>query len=81
MESSAFLSPPAQIIDERRGESDLQTLEFVAGHEIRVTTGQLAGVKGVMCQQSVDGRWIIELADMLPGVFLCVDARQIACNN
>lgn len=75
MESTAFLSRP-----KRSGCTDEPTLglfQFSAGHKIRIAMGPLTGMPGTLLKQSNDGRWVVQLSDVAPGVLLCVAATHL----
>lgn len=74
MESTAFLSRP------RRSayfeEPTLGASPFAVGQEIRIAVGPLAGMRGSLLKQALDGRWVVQLADVAAGVLFCVDANH-----
>ena len=79
MEMSASFRPPEEelLSDDCLGSS-LDEFDFVVGQQVHVMAGPLAGLAGVTHRQAHDGGWIIELDDMAPGVFLCIDAEKLA---
>jgi len=56
-------------------EPALQVLQFSSGQQIQIASGPLAGMQGRLVKQASDGRWLVQLAKLAPGVFLCLDAR------
>jgi hypothetical protein len=74
MESTAFLSRPR-----RSGYSEEPALglsQFAAGQNIRIAIGPLAGMQGALLKQVSDGRWVVQLTDLTPGILLCVDSAH-----
>jgi hypothetical protein len=74
MDSTAFLSRP-----KRSGyteEPALGLFQFSTGHKIRIAIGPLAGMRGTLLKQSSDGRWVVQLSDLAPGILLCIDATH-----
>jgi hypothetical protein len=54
-----------------------EAVQFSAGHAVRVAVGKIAGLEGIVRQQTPDGRCLIELADVVPGIFLRLDSRNL----
>ena len=78
MQSTAFLSRPTRRSPlERREEPALHLQQFSGGQQVQITLGPLAGMQGRLHKQALDGRWIVQLANLAPGVFLCIDARNL----
>jgi hypothetical protein len=78
MESTAFLSRPRR--SDYSEEPALGLSQFAAGQIIRIAIGPLAGMQGSLLKQVTDGRWVVRLADLAPGVLLCVDAAHFERN-
>jgi hypothetical protein len=77
MEISAFSSRPNEFLIEAQAEASPDTCAFLAGQQVRIMYGRLAGLRGKTHGQAADGRWIITLDDAAHGVFLCIDPRQL----
>ena len=76
MESSAFLSRSIRrVLQERSEEPSLHMPQFSCGQQVQIASGPLAGMQGLLVKQTLNGAWIVQLADVAPGVLLCIDAR------
>jgi len=53
-------------------------LQFVSGLPVCVKDGPFVGLRGVIDDQAPDGRWVIRLIDMQPGVYLCIHSCMLS---
>jgi hypothetical protein len=49
---------------------------FAVGEKVRVASGPLAGLLGVLTTQAADGKWVLE-ADAARGVLICICGQQL----
>ncbi len=81
MEMSAFSGyPDEKLLPEDCLQPNLEESDFEPGQPVQVRSGPLAGLGGLTHHQALDGRWVVELDEMAPGVFLCIDAAHLAYN-
>ena len=75
MESSAFLSRSMRrVLEERSEVTTFHMPQFSCGQQVQIASGPLAGMHGLLVKQTLNGLWIVQLADLAPGVLLCIGA-------
>jgi hypothetical protein len=72
------ISPTDQDVTHENGlDLSLEASQFLIDRPVCVKAGPLAGLRGVTHNQAHDGRWIIKLDDVEPGVYLCVECQVL----
>jgi hypothetical protein len=69
METSAFA------ISLARRTSTASWLE--KGREVSIQAGPLAGLRGILQEQTAEGRWLVQCNELGPGVLLAMPAGQL----
>ena len=78
MKESAFLTR-RQRHDHGHGgwEMAVRTNDLAVGQRVRITSGPLLGLQGVVTAQSSDGKWVLEIPESAHGVLLCIRGHQL----
>jgi hypothetical protein len=79
MEQTAFLKLRNRR-DERHAtwEQEARASDLDVGQRVRVKTGTLAGLCGVLSAQAADGKWIVDIGEVARGVAVCIRGNQLA---
>jgi hypothetical protein len=78
MEQIAFLNRRSRK-DERHPtwEQGARATDLEVGQRVRVQTGSLAGLCGVLTSQAEDGKWVVDINGVARGVALCIRGHQL----
>jgi len=78
MEPTAFLLRNRQ--DERHSDREraIRATDFVVGERVRIVTGQLSGLRGVLKAQADDGKWVLDASEVARGVLICIRGQQLS---
>ncbi|HZN34040.1 MAG TPA: hypothetical protein VFB80_09485 [Pirellulaceae bacterium] len=79
MEKTAFLARRLHQDESREGwETTVRASDLAVGQRVRVTSGPLNGLTGVVAGQAANGNWVVDIAESARGVLLCIRAHQLA---
>jgi hypothetical protein len=77
MEQTAFLVRQ-QRPEDRDWERAVRAIDFAVGDRVRVASGPLAGLCGVLTAQASDGKWVLDASAVARGVLICIRGQQLS---
>jgi hypothetical protein len=54
-----------------------RSLALHSGEPVEIQRGALVGMRGVLIEARGNGRWMVELLDAGPGLFVCIDESAL----
>lgn len=78
MEQTAFLV--RHFDDDRRcdWERAVRSADFAVGERVRIVSGPLAGLCGVLARQGSDGKWVLDASALARGIQVCIRGHQLS---
>jgi hypothetical protein len=80
MEQTAFLVKRRQDEGHRAWEDAVRSVDLAIGDRVRILTGPLRGVCGVLKSQAEDGKWLVDAGEVARGVLICIRGQQLGRN-
>jgi len=77
MEQTAFLAKHRHDDGHGDWERAVRATDFAVGERVRVVSGPLAGLCGVLTAQASDGKWVLDASAVARGVLVCIRGRQL----
>jgi transcription antitermination factor NusG len=77
MEPTAFLVRHRQDDQHCDWERAVRGTDFAVGERVRIVSGPLAGLCGVLKAQAKDGKWVLDASAAARGVLICIRGQQL----
>jgi len=77
MEQTAFLVRHRQDDQHCDWESTVRASDFAVGDRVRIASGTLAGLCGVITAQANDGKWVLDASAVARGLLVCIRGHQL----